>query len=144
MDAQRERLKRHIEDRAVELRLRLKDVANAAGMSIANLHRVRNGIGTLTPYAMAALEDALEWAPGSVRAVLDGDAPTPRQVATAAPDVEPPPAGLDVDPARWAAWDPLDRQNIINAYKLAEQRRYLAQQRRGTRATPEQQRRSAG
>jgi len=77
MDADRDRLRQAIEARAAQLRLRLQEVASRASMSLSTLGRVRAGVGALTPYVVASLEDALEWTHGSVQAILAGDAPTP-------------------------------------------------------------------
>lgn len=85
MTPDRERLKTAIEGRAVELRLKLSQVAARAEMSAANFLRIRNGEVALTPLAIAAIEHALEWERGSVQAVLDGDPPTPRGDTRAEP-----------------------------------------------------------
>lgn len=116
---ERERLKNAIENRAVELRLKLNQVAQRAGMSAANFLRIRTGEVGLTPLAVAAIEDALEWEAGSIQAVLDGARPAPRHTH---PDIPPMPPGIGIDPKEWASWAPEDRDLVLAAVRAASAR----------------------
>jgi hypothetical protein len=78
MTPERERLKAAVDARTVELRLRLREVASRAHMSEPNLYRIRTG-ETITRAAKIALEEALEWEPGSIDAILAGGEPTVRR-----------------------------------------------------------------
>ena len=117
MTPERERLKNAIEDRAVDLRLKLNKVAQRADMSPANFLRIRTGEVALTPLAMAAIEQALEWEPGSILDIIEGGDPTPRRRPAGSP---PPPPG--VDPSEWETWDPLDQQMVLAAIQVAQAR----------------------
>jgi AraC-like DNA-binding protein len=129
MNQDRDRLKAAIEDRALELRLRLRAVARRAEMSEANLFRIRNGEIAITPFAAAGIERALEWEPGTVEKVLAGHAPAARRKEHSPPEL---PAGWGIDPKKWARYDPIDREMIVNAIRLAEQRAQTP----GTRSHP--------
>lgn len=71
--------------RRAELNLTQADVAQRGQISIDRVQNIEGAkrttyrLGTL-----AALERALEWAPGSVQAILDGDDPTPLTTPAAA------------------------------------------------------------
>lgn len=119
MTPERERLKTAIENRAVELRLKLNKVAQRADMSAANFLRIRTGEVALTPLAVAAIEHALEWESGSVQAILDGGEPTPHRRAD---DIPPMPTGIGIDPKEWARWSPEDRELVLLAIRHAQQR----------------------
>lgn len=121
VDADRERLKQAIEDRAGALRLRLKQVARRAEMSEANFFRIRTGDITLTPFAMAAIEDALEWGHGSIKAILAGGEPI--LTRDHSPPVPPVPEGLPVDPADWAAMTPEHRIKFEEIIRAARKKR---------------------
>ncbi|MER6575755.1 hypothetical protein [Nonomuraea sp. NPDC001023] len=71
----RERLTALMEARRVALRLQWGEVAARAGMSTAHLRRIRGGEANLTPLMEAGLEEALQWAPGSIRHILAGRDP---------------------------------------------------------------------
>lgn len=88
MDADRERLASAMDARRIELRLRWKKVADLAGMSEANLLRIRNGEIALTPFAAAGIESALQWAKGSVDSVLGGQDARPAHPEHSPPDDE--------------------------------------------------------
>lgn len=70
-----QRLADLMDQRRVALRLRWEDVADAAGISTAFLRKIRSGTAA-SPLTLAKLESALEWAPGSIGAILDGGTPT--------------------------------------------------------------------
>ncbi len=53
-----------------------KQVSDKAGLSPQGLRDVRAGEGAIRPLTKRGLEDALEWAPGSVDAVLAGGEPS--------------------------------------------------------------------
>jgi hypothetical protein len=66
-------------------KLRIKtwtQVAERAGMSDENLRKIRRGEISISENAADGIEDALQWAPGSVmRAVAEGVKPTPAESA---------------------------------------------------------------
>lgn len=70
--AARERLNTAMDARRVDRRMRWVEVAERAQMSVQNLSLIRKGKINITDLAAANLEDALEWAPGSIAAVLAG------------------------------------------------------------------------
>lgn len=76
--AARKRLDAKMNEGRVALRLKWVEVAQRARMSVQNLSLIRKGDITITELAAANLEDALEWAPGSVAAILAGREPTLR------------------------------------------------------------------
>lgn len=88
MDGDRKRLAAAMDSRRLELRLRWKKVAELAGMSEANLLRIRNDEISLTTFAAAGIEAALQWEKDSVLAVLEGGEPVPLQREHAPPDAE--------------------------------------------------------
>lgn len=55
-----------------------RDVASAAGLSYEALRSIRRGTRTPNAITRSRVEDALQWAPGSVEAVLADGAPTAR------------------------------------------------------------------
>ncbi|MBB6173704.1 transcriptional regulator with XRE-family HTH domain [Nocardiopsis mwathae] len=64
-----------MDDRRLELGLRWKDVAVRAGTSEQALRDIRRGRSFPRDLTIRRLEETLGWAPGSVRAVLDGGEP---------------------------------------------------------------------
>jgi len=66
--------------RRVDLGLRWNEVADRAGMTYGNLHKIRSGATTLTDLAVRGIERALQWPPGSVEGILAGGDPTPLQM----------------------------------------------------------------
>lgn len=106
MTPDRERLKAAIEARAVELGLRLRQVASRAHMTESNLYRIRMAEIELTDAARIALEDALEWERGSIQAILDGGHPTP---ATPSPE----PLASNQEPAQVPTDVPLAVQALL-------------------------------
>lgn len=68
-----------IQRRRVELRMSWRDVSTAAGMSYEGLRAIRKGDRHPNPVTKGRIEDALQWSPGSVDAVLAGGGPTPEQ-----------------------------------------------------------------
>ena len=74
-DEARAHLTTEMGKRRVALRLQWQEVAARAKMSIAHLGRIRNNETPLTPLMAGALEDALQWSPGSVDRILAGGHP---------------------------------------------------------------------
>jgi AraC-like DNA-binding protein len=64
--------RRALDGRMHDLRLLYKDVAQAAGMSVAHLRRILKGDQPLTPHMAAGLEDALRLQRGSIATLLAG------------------------------------------------------------------------
>jgi DNA-binding XRE family transcriptional regulator len=74
-------------------------------------------------YNYVRIEAVLRWAPGSVAAILDGGEPTPiDQERDHSPPPLPPPPGWGIDPAEWARYDPIDREMILAAIRIARKR----------------------
>ncbi|HEX3779793.1 MAG TPA: hypothetical protein VHX38_08985 [Pseudonocardiaceae bacterium] len=70
------RLDRAMNERRKQLRYRWNRVAELAGMTYGNLHKIRTGQITVTEDAAYGIEIALRWSPGSVEAILAGGEPT--------------------------------------------------------------------
>lgn len=64
--------------RRIQLRLRWEEVAQRSGISTAHLRNIRGG-EPASAVTLAGLESALEWEPGSIAAVMNGDHPLPRK-----------------------------------------------------------------
>lgn len=73
----RERLSWLMDERRQELRLTWDVVAQSAGLSREGLRRVREGDRGMRTLTKRGIEDALNWEPGSVDAILAGGEPTP-------------------------------------------------------------------
>lgn len=73
------RLARLARDRRGDLRLTQGEVSASGGPSISTLRLIEGALqpSGFRPAILRALERALQWEPGSVRAVLDGGDPTP-------------------------------------------------------------------
>ncbi|WP_144070250.1 hypothetical protein [Nonomuraea indica] len=69
------RLAKLMETRRLALHLMWEDVAQAAGITTAFLRKIRSGAGA-RPLTKAKLEAVLQWAPGSIDAILEGGDPT--------------------------------------------------------------------
>jgi hypothetical protein len=76
----RARLDEAMSTRAADLGLRWNKVAEQAGMTYGNLHKIRTGAITITDLAERGIERALSWTKGSVARVLAGGDPTPIQM----------------------------------------------------------------
>jgi len=75
----RQQLDQLIDGRRRQLRLRWNQVVQRAGMSAQNLRLIRQGVIGVTVDAADRIEDALEWARGSITGFLDdGTPPQPR------------------------------------------------------------------
>jgi transcriptional regulator with XRE-family HTH domain len=71
------RLSEAMDKRRLELRLKWTQVADRADLSQAGLGAIRRGERSPSALTKARIEHALEWAPGSVDAILAGDDPAP-------------------------------------------------------------------
>lgn len=70
----RARLAKLLDERRAELRLRWRDVAEQAGITVEGLRTLRIGTGRIRSTTKRGLEDALRWRPGSIDRILaDGD-----------------------------------------------------------------------
>jgi transcriptional regulator with XRE-family HTH domain len=100
--------------RRIELGLSQSAAARSAGVSRPTWAGWEN---TTKPYDSnyAAIERVLQWERGSVSAVLAGHDPTARRD-------EASPSGYGIDPDEWARWDPIDREMVLNAIKVARAR----------------------
>ena len=72
-----ERLDEAMNQRRLELRLKWRDLAEAAGITYEALRAIRRGESRPTEFTARALDAVLQWAPGSVHAILGGGEPTP-------------------------------------------------------------------
>ena len=79
MTEARDRLADEMNRRRVQLRLRWREVAERAGVDASTLRRVRADQLALTDFVSEGIELALEWERDSVKAILDGGEPTPRE-----------------------------------------------------------------
>lgn len=86
----RARLSAAIAGRREHLRLPWKEVARLAGLTKEGLRSVRNETRKMMPLTKRGIEDALQWAPGSIDLILNNEAPveldesaTPAAVAQA-------------------------------------------------------------
>lgn len=71
-----DRLDHAIEARTIELGISYVELAARAGISDVSLRNLRKGRANFRPRNLRKLETALDWAPGSIDAVLDGGDPT--------------------------------------------------------------------
>lgn len=66
------------------------------------------------------IELTLKWAPGSVKAILDGRQPT--AIEDVAPAVPPIPEDVRIDPADWAAMTDEHREQVVRILRAARRR----------------------
>lgn len=83
--ADHERLDHAIEARTIELGISYVELADRAGISDVSIRNLRKGRANFRPRNLRKLEIALEWAAGSIAAVLAGGDPTNDGAATTAP-----------------------------------------------------------
>jgi transcriptional regulator with XRE-family HTH domain len=96
-----ERLGREVARRREQLNLTQVDVAQRGGPSVATLTALENNrSGRLSKRSRQALEKAIEWEPGSVDAVLSGQAP---RIADPSSVASPPTAEEREAAKRWEA-----------------------------------------
>lgn len=67
-----ERLDEAMEARRLQLRVNWRQLADAAGISYTALRAIRRGDYRPTALTARGLDEALQWTPGSVFAILDG------------------------------------------------------------------------
>lgn len=79
MTSPHERLDAVMEDCRLDLGMSWRDLANKAGLSYEGLRAVRRGDRRPNALTKRRLEDALNWAHGSIDAILDGAGPTPAE-----------------------------------------------------------------
>lgn len=113
----RQRLAQHMDDRRLDLGLRWTDVAEDSGLTTETLRQVRFGTGEIRGLTMTAIESALGWERGSIRAVLAGGKPTVLTEAQGGEERSPKPdvlTAIDNDP------DLLEeaREHLRNQYRL--------------------------
>lgn len=72
-----ERLDEAMNRRRLELRMNWRQLAEAADISYTALRAIRRGEYRPTELTAQALDEALQWEPGSVLAILDGGDATP-------------------------------------------------------------------
>ncbi|MDX2539834.1 helix-turn-helix transcriptional regulator [Streptomyces scabiei] len=77
-----ERLDEAMNQRRLELRLKWRDLAEAAGITYEALRAIRRGESRPTEFTARALDAVLRWTAGSVYAILDGGEPTPLEEVT--------------------------------------------------------------
>ncbi|MDQ0829502.1 hypothetical protein QF032_001346 [Streptomyces achromogenes] len=72
-----ERLDAAMSERRLELRLNWREVATMAGITYEALRGIRRGDYKPAELTARGLDDALQWVPGSVLAILQGGHPRP-------------------------------------------------------------------
>jgi DNA-binding XRE family transcriptional regulator len=78
-----ERLDSVMNERRLKLRMNWREVAQAADISYEALRAIRKGNYRPTELTARALDEALQWTPGSVHAVLDDGEPMPVEAQAA-------------------------------------------------------------
>jgi len=76
--------------RRTELGLSWRQVAEAANVTVTTVNAVRRGSNDPSPLTRRGIEKALQWAPGSIQAILDGREPAPAQESSGIRLVQPP------------------------------------------------------
>lgn len=96
-----EQLDEAMKQRRLELRMNWREVATAAGISYEALRAIRRGDYKPTELTARALDDALNWTPGSVYAVMAGGEATPTPATTPPAKAEDAraPADLSLSPS---------------------------------------------
>lgn len=107
-DERRKHLARLMDDRRRQLRLKWSHVAQRAGMSAENLRVIRNGTINITVDAADRIEDALEWARGSIKDIVLHGTP-PRSTPTTHSGL-PPARESDVYPPGWTSEEEAEYQ----------------------------------
>ncbi|MDX3033010.1 helix-turn-helix domain-containing protein [Streptomyces scabiei] len=116
-----ERLDLAMNERRLKLRMSWREVAQAAGISYEALRAIRKGNYRPTELTARALDEALQWMPGSVHAVLDGGEPmTVEAQATAEQE-----ADQRADAGATAGTPTLDQELELAARLMAAQVREL-------------------
>lgn len=77
MSEPRTRLDQAMTERSLEIRKRWVQIAREADITTSALSGIRRGQYKPGPHTARALEDALQWAPGSIAAILNGGEPAP-------------------------------------------------------------------
>lgn len=113
----RERLADVMNQRRLDLGLKWREVAERSGMTAFHLQRIRANQVPLSQDAEAGIQRALRWRRGSITAVLAGGEPI---LDDDVPPTAGPPAGID--PKEWARWEQIDRENVLNAIRIAKAR----------------------
>jgi hypothetical protein len=83
-DANRKRLAHLMDERRIDLRMQWSDVADAIGISVAHLRRIRSGHASLTFKVTRGIDQALRWRNGSTMQIMEGGEPDPLPEAHAA------------------------------------------------------------
>lgn len=120
-----------ISSRREELGLSQAEAARRANVARPTWARWESGAARPYDSNYGAIERALEWERGSIRAILAGAQPTPSPPAH---DNDAAPPGIDA--REWASFDPIDREMIIGAIKIARRRIAKNHSDEGRRATP--------
>lgn len=74
---ERVRLDALMEERRIELGLRWRDLVERGGPTYETFRAIRHGTGEIRPLTKRAIEASLQWAYGSVDAILGGGDPEP-------------------------------------------------------------------
>lgn len=85
---ERDLLARRVRARRVELGLSVRAAAQAAEMDRNTWSYLEDGSRRTSEFKYAGIERALQWAPGSVAAILEGREPTPIQSGDAGEPVD--------------------------------------------------------
>lgn len=119
----RERVARRVRERRLELGMTQEEVATSGGPSTATLRLIENASPTIPRLkSQRQLENALEWEPGSYRALLRGDEPTERVA------IKPPahPGRRYSDPRLQAIWEITELPESVRAGMIRFAEGYLS------------------
>lgn len=71
--AARARLSKRMDERRIELKLRWRQVTDAAGMTYEAIRGIRNGPSQIPEFTRRSFESALQWPPGEIDRILTED-----------------------------------------------------------------------
>lgn len=110
----------HIQTRRTALTISQARAARIAHVSRTTWRSWEEG-ATPEDYNFPKIELVCQWEAGSVKAILEGRAPTPLRPQPAASDIPAPPLGYDLE--RWRQLDPVDREMVLAAIRIANAQR---------------------
>lgn len=123
----RERVARRVRERRQELGMTQEEVATSGGPSTATLRAIENASPVIPRLkSQRQLENALEWEPGSYRALMRGDEATER--VTVQPTAAYHPSHRYADPRLEAIWQITELPEAVRLGMIRFAEGYLADQ----------------